>query len=81
VASLTHRGSLVAAKRFFIEAQRWAQPLQDRDISEYVRNIATEILATDETDLSTELAERYLMYGILLQNYALHKQKFSADVL
>lgn len=72
VATLTQRGSQTGAQRFLLEAKRWAQPLKDKDIPSYIVNIATDITNRDEKDISIESAERYLMYGILLQNYALH---------
>lgn len=72
VASLVQRGSQTGAQRFLLEAKRWAEPLKDKDIPFYIIDIANDITIRDEKDISIELAERYLMYGILLQNYALH---------
>jgi len=72
VATLTQRGSLKGAQRFLLEAKRWAEPLKDKNIPPYIAKIACEIFERDEKDISIESAERYLMYGILLQNYTLH---------
>ncbi len=72
VATLTQRGSTTAAIRFLKEAQRWAEPLRLQALPEYIRNIATTVSQASSTKISTSQAERYLMYGILLQNYALH---------
>lgn len=73
VASLAQRGSTKAASRFLIEAQRWSKELQNRDVSEYIAKLATDISSRKSTDISLSSAEKYLMYGVLLQNYALHK--------
>jgi len=70
-ASLTQRGSTEAAQRFMNEAKRWSVQLQQRDIAEYIKKIANEI-SDQAGGITIELAETYLMYGILLQNYTLH---------
>lgn len=71
VATLAQRGSTRSAVRFLHEAKRWSVPLENAAEARYIRKIAAEVsLQTDE--ISMELAERYLMYGVLLQNYALH---------
>lgn len=72
VANLAQRGSHEAASRFAQEAKRWATPLQECDTRDYIKNIAIDVLKHDTDKISVELAEKYLMYGILLQNYALH---------
>lgn len=72
VASLKHRGANKAASRFLKEAKRWAKPLQQLNVADYILNIAQDISSSDEKDISMATAERYLMYGVLLQNYALH---------
>ncbi|MBU0978483.1 MAG: hypothetical protein ABIJ03_00660 [Patescibacteria group bacterium] len=71
VASLTQRGSTKAASRFLLEAKRWSEPLQKLNIAPYILNIAQDISSRDVADISMETAEKYLMYGVLLQNYAL----------
>jgi hypothetical protein len=72
VASLTQRGSISAAQRFAEEAKRWAEPLLKSDVPQYIAKIAQEIFANSEDEISLEKAEKYLMYGVLLQNYTLH---------
>ncbi|MBP9797585.1 hypothetical protein KBC70_00365 [Candidatus Woesebacteria bacterium] len=72
VATLSQRGSNQAAERFLLEAKRWAKPLLDKKIAPYIVDIALDISERDIHDIELESAERYLMYGILLQNYSLH---------
>ena len=72
VAGLTHRGSTNAASRFLKEAKRWAEPLSKLNIDRYILDIAKDISAREDDDISMKSAERYLMYGVLLQNHALH---------
>ena len=72
VATLVQRGSTIAAERFFVEAKRWAAQLQNSDEATYIKNIASEIYGETEQQISLETAEKYLMYSVLLQNYALH---------
>lgn len=72
VASLTQRGSVTAAQRFVQEAKRWAGPLQEMTVPKYIASIAEEITSHSNESISMEKAEKYLMYGVLLQNYALH---------
>ena len=73
VANLAQRGADKAAERFVVEAKKWAQPLVDENVADYIKKIANEVVENDEK-VSMERAERYLMYGILLQNYALHQK-------
>ena len=72
VASLKQRGADQAAPRFLQEAKRWAGPLAEQSDREYIRKIARKVLAADITNISLADAEQYLMFGILLQNHALH---------
>ncbi len=74
VASLSHSGSIVGAQRFLLEAKRWAEPLKDLPIAPHIRNIAQHISDKNDGLISQKEAELYLMYGVLLQNYALHAQ-------
>jgi hypothetical protein len=81
VASLTQRGSVKGAIRFFKEAKRWSEQLHDKQTKlhdkqtkQYIKNIVNEIRHANVQDLTLESAEKYLMYGILLQNYSLHHQ-------
>lgn len=72
VASLTQRGSIKAAARFALEAKRWAEPLCSAQVKDYIIRIAEDVHRLKLDELTIEHAEKYLMYGILLQNYALH---------
>lgn len=72
VASLTQRGSAQAAERFLTEAKRWSADLQTEPVAEYIRKIAAEVNTDTSSDISEATAEKYLMYGVLLQNYCLH---------
>jgi len=72
VANLTQRGSTAAAQRFLVEAKRWAELLQDSKESEHIQKIALDVCGEDEATISLETAEKYLMYSVLLQNYAVH---------
>lgn len=71
VASLAQRGSNSAAQRFMKEAKRWAEPLQELKVPAYIAKIANDISSKSNDAISIEQAEKYLMYGVLLQNYAL----------
>lgn len=71
VATLTHRGSHIGANKFIIESKRWALQLQDKQLKSYIIKIILEILNMPNNINPIE-AEKILMYGILLQNYALH---------
>ncbi len=71
VAVLTQRGSYPSATRFLHEAKRWSRQLITTDVKPYIIKIATEITNESKERLSLETAEKYLMYGVLLQNYAL----------
>lgn len=75
VASLAQRGSTKAALRFLREAKRWADPLQEEEVADYILKIAREISAKNDDAISLEEAERHLMHGVLLQNYALNIEK------
>jgi hypothetical protein len=75
VASLTQRGSTKAVLRFLQEAKRWSVPLQEQVVAEYIIKIAKSVSDQTGTNISMAEAERYLMSGALLQNYALHAGK------
>lgn len=72
VASLTQRGSDKAAERFFIESKRWVSELMEADLKEYIQKIVKDLDSSTFKVGSMADAEKYLMYGILLQNYSLH---------
>lgn len=72
VASLTHRGSIQAAMRFLLEAKKWSSELADHDFEKYIEDIISNLNSNNKIVLNDELAEKLLMYSVLLQNYALH---------
>ncbi len=72
VASLRQRGANKAAGRFLKEAKRWEEPLQKQKLADYIIEIAKDICLQSEDNFSMADAEKCLMYGVLLQNYALH---------
>lgn len=73
LATFTHNGS-PSARRFLTEAKRWAQPLLATDLPPHIMQIAKDISSLPSTLPTLEQAERYLMYSVLLQNYALHNR-------
>jgi hypothetical protein len=74
VASLAQRGSNKAASRFLQEAQKWSVDLQNQNVPNYISRLAQDVSNRSTDDISTDSAEQYLMYGVLLQNYALHSK-------
>jgi hypothetical protein len=70
-ATLAYRGSHTASTRFSQEAKRWAIPLSKKDVPQYIKKIANDVVESGD-DITIEKAEEYLMYGVLLQNYSLH---------
>ncbi|MEP7166458.1 MAG: hypothetical protein ABI758_00590 [Candidatus Woesebacteria bacterium] len=70
IASLKQRGSHTAANKFLIEAKRWSSRLELVAEKQYIKDIAKEVSKTSQVGLDE--AETFLMYGTLLQNYALH---------
>lgn len=72
-ASLAQRGSTRAASRFLSEAKKWSSDLEFHSVPEYVAKMAKDISSRDSSDITLASAERYLMYGVLLQNFALHQ--------
>ncbi len=73
VVNLQQRGSMLAAQRFLQEAKRWSGPLAKKADKKYIRTIAEHInLADPEETMSMAEIEKYLMFGVLLQNYTLH---------
>lgn len=75
VATLAQRGSNDSAIRFLREAKRWSDSLQTHDLPQYINQIVIDVASREPTDISIESAERYLMYGVQLQNFALHNMK------
>lgn len=72
IANLTQRGNIKGASRFLSEAKRWAKPLKSASVKPYIQSIAADINNEPESEITLARAETYLMYGVLLQNYALH---------
>lgn len=72
VACLTQRGSTKAAEKFWVQVGRWINQLDNANLKPYIRKIILDIRARlNSNSLDIELAEKYLMYSILLQNYTL----------
>lgn len=74
VANFAQKGSAGAANRFLIEAKRWSTPLQTYPIKNYILISPKTSQIPQIKIISLEDAEKYLMYDILLQNYALHTE-------
>lgn len=72
IANLAQRGNAKGASQFLTEAKRWAKPLKSASVKPYIQAIATDINREPDSEITLARAERFLMYGILLQNYALH---------
>lgn len=79
VASLAQRGSKKAAARFKEESKRWSISLQNHKVPQYIKNIASDV-SSDEGVTTLEMAEKYLMYAVLLQNFSLSLIKSSDKV-
>lgn len=71
VANLTYRGSMEGSVRFAEESRKWAKQLVKLDLPKYLTNIVSDV-ANSDIEVDTKTAEKYLMYGVLLQNYSLH---------
>lgn len=74
VAILAQRGSTDGATRFLSEAKRWTKSLQKVKMAEYIQQIVNDVEAIKSESISLSLAEKLLMYGVLLQNYSLHNE-------
>lgn len=72
VASLAQRGSNKAAVRFLKESKKWSKQLRNQEVAPYIKKIAQDISSRKDDNITAESAEKYLMYGVLLQNYCLH---------
>lgn len=73
VSCLTQRGSTAAANKFWQEATRWINDLEHAKVKPYIRKIILDVKNQPMQKIITiELAEKYLMYSILLQNYTIH---------
>ena len=72
-ACLTQRGSLKAAEQFLQHSQRWIKELKHKKVKKYIKTILVSLSdKPTKKQLDMEQAEEYLMYSILLQNYALY---------
>ena len=72
VACLTQRGSTKAAEKFWVQADRWIKDMEHAQVKPYIKKIILDVKSClDSKSLNMESAERFLMYSILLQNYAL----------
>jgi len=72
VACLTQRGSVKGAEKFWIQSGRWVKDLESAQVKPYIKKIILDIKQQlGINSLNLEMAEKYLMYSILLQNYAL----------
>ena len=73
VANLINRRSYKGAERFQKESNRWIKELENCKVKSYIRKIINDLNSSKSVNIkSQKLAEKYLMYSILLQNYALH---------
>lgn len=72
VANMVYRGSHNCASVFLREAKRWGHELSDHNMKDYISKIVREINNINSSDLSKDMAEKLLMYSVLLQNYSLH---------
>lgn len=72
VANLTHRGSYAAASKFMRESERWVNELLKHETKPYIHKIIKDLQFNSVKELDLEMAEKYLMYSTLLQNYTLY---------
>lgn len=72
VAELTHRGSYKAAYIFLAQAKKWAKKLKKEKLKPYIKVIINDFNKQESKKLNLTIAEKHLMYSILLQNYALY---------
>lgn len=71
VACLTQRGSIKAAEKFWRQSGRWIGDLDLTKVKPYIKKIILDIKPKlNSNSFTVETAEKYLMYSILLQNYA-----------
>lgn len=72
VAGLINRGSDKAALKFWQESKKWSSQLKNHSLEKYISDIVFDLDGKNEVIFSQSLAEKLLMYSVLLQNYALH---------
>lgn len=68
-----YRGSYLMADRFLREALKRKNELDQKTIKPYLLNILNEMEKYLGTKNDQEKAERFLMYGTLVQNYVFKK--------
>ena len=74
VATMIYKKSS-GAEIFFREMFRWIDALKTTPVKPYIRKILEELQSQRNNKVLThERAETYLMYSVLLQNYALHME-------
>lgn len=71
VASLMSRGSQKAANRFWQESKKWSLELSNQSLDSYINDIIIDLNSDNDPNVSQDKAEKFLMYGTLLQNYSL----------
>lgn len=72
VATMIH-GKSPAAEVFFREIFRWVHALDKASVKPYIQTILADLQShEDNPQFTDDRAETYLMYSVLLQNYALH---------
>lgn len=60
------------AEKFWVQAGRWVNELDNVNLKPYIRKIILDVKSClNSNSFNIESAERYLMYSILLQNYSL----------
>lgn len=73
VATMIQRGSDKGALRFFAEAKKWNSQLKHKRVKPYIQKLIVDIdTETESSFFTTEKAEKFLLYSILLQNYSIH---------
>ena len=74
IANMIYKKSS-AAKTFFHEMFRWINTLDTDSVKPYIQTILGDLKSHEKNpQFTTERAETYLMYSILLQNYTLHME-------
>ena len=77
VALGMHRGSLAMARRFQEEALKREQELERSKLDSYLKKLTEKVKKTLLNKSDNHLAEDFLMYSILFQNYT--QKRFQID--
>ena len=72
ISACMARGSYLSAQRFADESTRWTSELSTRELPAYIRKIVADVHDQKSEEITIEIAEKYLMYSVLLQNFSLH---------